>query len=108
MKSAAGSSTNDAIVNLEVASDGGDAFVTWNQAGGEAFAMGLDRSENDLVIANSSSDLTTNTRLRMATDGAVTLTNGTNSTSKTTGALIVGGGLGVTNDIYGAAATFDS
>src|SRR5210317_905163 len=108
MKSAAGSSTNDAIVNLEVASDGGDAFVTWNQAGGEAFAMGLDRSENDLVIANSSSDLTTNTRLRMATDGAVTLTNDTNSTSKTTGALIVGGGLGVTNDIYGAAATFDS
>jgi hypothetical protein len=108
MKSAAGSATNDAIVNLEVASDGGDAFVTWNQAGGEAFAMGLDRSENDLVIANSSSDLTTNTRLRMATDGAVTLTNGTNSTSKTTGALIVGGGLGVTNDIYGAAATFDS
>src|SRR5210317_1618799 len=108
MKSAAGSATNDAIVNLEVASDGGDAFVTWNQAGGEAFAMGLDRSENDLVIANSSSDLTTNTRLRMATDGAVTLTNDTNSTSKTTGALIVGGGLGVTNDIYGAAATFDS
>src|SRR6056300_919279 len=50
MKSAAGSATNDAIVNLEVASDGGDAFVTWNQAGGEAFAMGLDRSENDLVI----------------------------------------------------------
>jgi hypothetical protein len=100
MKSAAGSATNDAIVNLEVASDGGDAFVTWNQAGGEAFAMGLDRSESLLTIANSSSDLTTNTRLRMATDGAVTLTNATNATSKTTGSLILGGGLGVAGDVY--------
>jgi hypothetical protein len=108
MKSAAGSATNDAIVNLEVASDGGDAFMTWNQAGGAAFAMGLDRSESLLTIANSSSSLNTNPRLRMATDGAVTLTNGTNSVSKSTGALIIGGGLGVTNDIYGAAAIFDS
>jgi hypothetical protein len=100
MKSAAGSSTNDAIVNLEVAADGGDAFVTWNASGGEAFAMGLDRSESLLTIANSSSDLTTNARLRMATDGVVTLTNATNATSKTTGALIVGGGLGVAGDVY--------
>src|SRR5210317_902783 len=45
MKSAAGSATNDAIVNLEVAADGGDAFMTWNASGGAAFAMGLDRSE---------------------------------------------------------------
>jgi hypothetical protein len=100
IKSAAGSAINDAIVNLEVASDGGDAFVTWNQAGGEAFAMGLDRSESLLTIANSSSSLTTNARLRMATDGAVTLTNATNATSKSTGALIVGGGLGVAGDVY--------
>jgi hypothetical protein len=100
MKSAAGSSTNDAIVNLEVASDGGDAFMTWNASGGAAFAMGLDRSESLLTIANSSSSLNTNPRLRMATDGAVTLTNATNATSKTTGALIVGGGLGVAGDVY--------
>jgi hypothetical protein len=100
MKSAAGSATNDAIVNLEVASDGGDAFMTWNASGGAAFAMGLDRSESLLTIANSSSSLNTNPRLRMATDGAVTLTNATNATSKTTGALIVGGGLGVAGDVY--------
>jgi enhancing lycopene biosynthesis protein 2 len=102
MKSAAGSSTNDAIVNLEVASDGGDAFVTWNASGGAAFAMGLDRSESELVIANSSSSLNTNSRLQMDTGGAVTLTNATNSTSNTTGAVIVSGGLGVAKGIYGA------
>jgi len=107
MKSAAGSSTNDAIVNLEVASDGGDAFMTWNASGGAAFAMGLDRSESLLTIANSSSSLTTNARLRMATDGAVTLTNATNATSKTTGALIVGGGLGVAGDIHATHANLE-
>src|SRR5210317_1713678 len=108
MKSAAGSATNDAIVNLEVAADGGDAFMTWNASGGAAFAMGLDRSESLLTIANSSSDLTTNARLRMATDGAVTLTNATNATSKTTGALILsGGGLGVAGDIYATNTNFE-
>jgi hypothetical protein len=107
MKSAAGSATNDAIVNLEVAADGGDAFVTWNASGGAAFAMGLDRSESLLTIANSSSDLTTNARLRMAIDGAVTLTNATNATSKTTGALIVGGGIGVTGDIHATHANLE-
>ena len=107
MKSAAGSSTNDAIVNLEVASDGGDAFMTWNASGGAAFAMGLDRSESLLTIANSSSSLNTNPRLRMATDGAVTLTNATNATSKTTGSLILGGGLGVTGDIHATHADLE-
>jgi len=107
MKSAAGSATNDAIVNLEVAADGGDAFVTWNASGGDAFAMGLDRSESLLTIANSSSDLTTNARLQMATDGAVTLTNATNATSKTTGALIVGGGVGISGDIHATHANFE-
>jgi hypothetical protein len=107
MKSAAGSSTNDAIVNLEVAADGGDAFMTWNASGGTGFAMGLDRSESLLTIANSSSSLNTNPRLRMATDGAVTLTNATNATSKTTGSLILGGGLGVTGDIHATHANFE-
>jgi hypothetical protein len=100
MKSAAGSSTNDAIVNLEVASDGGDAFMTWNASGGAAFAMGLDRSENLLTIANSSSDLTTNQLLHMTTGGITTIENTTISTSKATGALIIGGGLGVAGDVY--------
>jgi hypothetical protein len=107
MKSAAGSSTNDAIVNLEVAADGGDAFMTWNASGGTGFAMGLDRSESLLTIANSSSSLNTNPRLRMATDGAVTLTNVTNATSKTTGSLILGGGLGVTGDIHATHANLE-
>jgi hypothetical protein len=107
MKSAAGSSTNDAIVNLEVAADGGDAFMTWNASGGTGFAMGLDRSESLLTIANSSSSLNTNPRLRMATDGAVTLTNATNATSKTTGSLILGGGLGVAGDIHATHANLE-
>ena len=108
MKSAAGSSTNDAIVNLEVASDGGDAFMTWNASGGAAFAMGLDRSESLLTISNSSSSLSTNPRLRMATDGAVTLTNTTNATSKTTGSLIIGGGVGVAGNVYASNVNVSS
>jgi len=107
MKSAAGSATNDAIVNLEVAADGGDAFMTWNASGGAAFAMGLDRSENLLTIANSSSDLTTNQLLHMTTAGVTTIENTTNSTSKTTGALVVVGGVGISGDIYATHANLE-
>src|SRR5210317_444861 len=107
MKSAAGSSTNDAIVNLEVASDGGDPFITWNQASGSAFAMGLDSSENLLSIANSKSDLTTNQLLHMTTTGVTTIENTTNSTSKTTGALIVVGGVGISGDIHATHANLE-
>jgi enhancing lycopene biosynthesis protein 2 len=102
MKSAAGSATNDAIVNLEVAADGGDPFITWNQASGSAFAMGLDSSENILAIANSKSDLTTNQLLHMTTAGVTTIENTTNSTSNISGAAIISGGLGVAKSIYGA------
>jgi hypothetical protein len=101
VKNATGSGLNDSIVNLEVAASGGDPFITWNQASGSAFAMGLDSSENLLAIANSKSDLTTNQLLHMTTTGITTIENTTNSTSKTTGALIVGGGLGVSQDIHG-------
>jgi hypothetical protein len=101
VKNATGSGLNDSIVNLEVAASGGDPFITWNQASGSAFAMGLDSSENLLAIANSKSDLTTNQLLHMTTTGVTTIENTTNSTSKTTGALIVGGGLGVSQDIHG-------
>jgi hypothetical protein len=107
MKSAAGSATNDAIVNLEVAADGGDAFMTWNASGGAAFAMGLDRSENLLTIANSSSDLTTNQLLHMTTAGVTTIENTTNSTSKTTGALVVVGGVGISGDIHATHANLE-
>jgi hypothetical protein len=100
VKNATGSGLNDSIVNLEVAASGGDPFITWNQASGSAFAMGLDSSENLLAIANSKSDLTTNQLLHMTTTGITTIENTTNSTSKTTGALIVGGGLGVAGDVY--------
>jgi hypothetical protein len=101
VKNATGSGLNDSIVNLEVAASGGDPFITWNQASGSAFAMGLDSSENLLSIANSKSDLTTNQLLHITTAGVTTIENTTNSTSKTTGALIVGGGLGVSQDIHG-------
>jgi hypothetical protein len=100
VKNATGSALNDSIVNLEVATSGGDPFITWNQASGSAFAMGLDSSENLLAIANSKSDLTTNQLLHMTTAGITTIENVTNSTSKTTGALIVRGGVGVTGDVY--------
>jgi hypothetical protein len=107
VKNATGSGLNDSIVNLEVAASGGDPFITWNQASGSAFAMGLDSSENLLAIANSKSDLTTNQLLHMTTAGITTIENTTNSTSKTTGALIVGGGLGVAGDIHATHANLE-
>ena len=103
LKNVTGSALNDTIVNLEVANGGGDPFITWNSQSGSAFAMGLDNSEDLLTISNTSSDLAVNARLRMTTEGEVTLSNVQNSTSKTTGALIVGGGLGVGGEIHSGA-----
>src|SRR5210317_1411716 len=107
VKNATGSGLNDSIVNLEVAASGGDPFITWNQASGSAFAMGLDSSENLLSIANSKSDLTTNQLLHMTTTGVTTIENTTNSTSKTTGALIVVGGVGISGDIHATHANLE-
>src|SRR5210317_1245991 len=107
VKNATGSGLNDSIVNLEVAASGGDPFITWNQASGSAFAMGLDSSENLLAIANSKSDLTTNQLLHMTTTGVTTIENTTNSTSKTTGALIVVGGVGISGDIHATHANLE-
>ena len=103
LKNVTGSALNDTIVNLEVANGGGDPFITWNSQSGSAFAMGLDNSEDLLTISNTSSDLAVNARLRMTTEGEVTLSNVQNSTSSTTGALIVGGGLGVGGEIHSGA-----
>jgi predicted acyltransferase (DUF342 family) len=107
VKNATGSGLNDSIVNLEVAASGGDPFITWNQASGSAFAMGLDSSENLLAIANSKSDLTTNQLLHMTTTGVTTIENTTNSTSKTTGALVVVGGVGISGDIHATHANLE-
>ena len=87
---------------LEVAgTSGGDPFVSWNVPSGQPFSMGIDNEDSDTFkLSNHLTDLATNNRLSMTPAGIMTLTNATNSTSKTTGALIIGGGVGVSGDVY--------
>jgi hypothetical protein len=87
---------------LEVAgTSGGDPFISWNVPSGQPFSMGIDNEDSDkFKLSNHLTDLATNNRLSMTPAGIMTLTNATNSTSKTTGALIVGGGVGVSGDVY--------
>ena len=92
---------NDARVSLEASETTKDPVVSFVVNGGEAFSMGIDNSLGDTFnIANHATDVGTNERLTMTPAGITTITNATNATSKTTGALIVGGGLGVAGDVY--------
>jgi hypothetical protein len=92
---------NDARVSLEASETTKDPVVSFVVNGGEAFSMGIDNSLGDTFnIANHATDVGTNERLTMTPAGITTITNTTISTSKTTGALIVGGGLGVAGDVY--------
>ena len=92
---------NDARLGLEATGTTADPVVSFNVNGGEAFSVGINNSENDTFnIANHATDVGTNERLTMTPAGITTITNTTNATSKTTGALIVGGGLGVAGDVY--------
>jgi hypothetical protein len=92
---------NDARLGLEATGITADPVVSFNIDGGESFSMGIDNSINDTFnIANHVSDVGTNARMTMTPAGITTFTNTTNSTSKTTGALIVEGGLGVAGNVY--------
>ena len=96
---------NDARVTLEATGTTADPVASFSVNGGAAFSMGIDNSINDTFnIANHTSDVGTNARMTMTPAGVTTITNTTNSTSKTTGALIVRGGLGVSEDIHGKNA----
>jgi hypothetical protein len=93
---------NDARVTLEATGTTADPVTSFNVNGGAAFSVGIDNSINDTFnISNHASDVGTNARLTMTPAGITTLTNATNATSKTTGSLILGGGLGVAGDIHG-------
>jgi hypothetical protein len=94
-------SGNDARVGLEATGTTADPVVSFNVNGGEAFSVGIDNSLNDTFnIANHASDVGTNERLTMTPAGITTITNATDATSTTDGALIVSGGLGVAKSIH--------
>jgi hypothetical protein len=94
-------SGNDARVGLEATGTTADPVVSFNVNGGEAFSVGIDNSLNDTFnIANHASDVGTNARLTMTPAGITTITNATDATSTTDGALIVSGGLGVAKSIH--------
>jgi hypothetical protein len=94
---------NDARVTLEATGITADPVTSFTVNGGESFSVGIDNSINDTFnISNHASDLGTNVRVKVTPAGITTITNATNATSKSTGALILsGGGLGVTGDIHG-------
>jgi hypothetical protein len=99
---------NDARVALEATGTTADPVTSFTVNGGESFSVGIDNSVNDTFnISNHASDVGTNARLTMTPAGITTLTNATNATSKTTGSLILGGGLGVTGDIHATHANFE-
>ena len=94
-------SGNDARVGLEATGTTADPVVSFNVNGGEAFSVGIDNSLSDTFnIANHASDVGTNARLTMTPAGITTITNATDATSTTDGALIVSGGLGVAKSIH--------
>ena len=96
---------NDARVTLEAAGTTADPVTSFSVNGGESFSVGIDNSLNDTFnIANHASDVGTNARLTMTPVGITTITNTTDATSTTDGALIVSGGLGVAESVY--ATTF--
>jgi hypothetical protein len=93
---------NDARVTLEATGITADPVTSFTVNGGESFSVGIDNSINDTFnISNHASDVGTNARVKVTPAGITTLTNATNATSKTTGSLILGGGLGVAGDIHG-------
>ena len=96
---------NDARVTLEATGTTADPVTSFSVNGGESFSVGIDNSLNDTFnIANHASDVGTNARLTMTPAGITTITNTTDATSTTDGALIVSGGLGVAESVY--ATTF--
>jgi hypothetical protein len=101
---------NHARVTLATSGDTtNDPVVSFSVDGGEAFSVGIDNSVNDTFnIANHATDVGTNARLTVTPAGITTITNATNATSKTTGALILSnGGLGVAGDIYATNTNFE-
>jgi hypothetical protein len=99
---------NDARVTLEATGITADPVTSFTVNGGESFSVGIDNSINDTFnISNHASDVGTNARLTMTPAGITTITNATNATSKTTGSLILGGGLGVAGDIYATNTNFE-
>ena len=99
---------NDARLTLEPSETTKDPVISFNTSG-ENFSVGIDNSINDTFnIANHATDVGTNARLTVTPAGITTITNATNATSKTTGALILsGGGLGVAGDIYATNTNFE-
>jgi hypothetical protein len=91
--------TDHAKLALEVTSgSGGDPYLTM-KTNSTTFAAGVDNSDNDIFKISNGSALGTNDRLKITTAGITTVTNTTEATSTSTGALIVSGGLGVASNI---------
>ena len=110
--SAAGGGANDATITLTAGTGltGGGDFTT-NQAGNESITFNFDSSAitgsflrklGDGVVSGSAQvdkTLQQVTAEGASTNVATTFSNTTDSTSKTTGALIVGGGVGINNTL---------
>jgi len=98
---------NDARVTLEATGVTADPVTSFTVNGGESFSVGIDNSINDTFnISNHASDVGTNARLTMTPAGITTLTNTTDATSKTTGSLVLGGGVGIAKNVYVGANAY--
>src|SRR5210317_1544048 len=108
VKNTTDSASNDAKLALEVAgATGGDPYITMAVSSGSTFAMGVDNSDSDTFKISQASALGTDDRLTITTGGVTTVTNTSEATTKTDGALIVSGGLGVSKNVYAASLHTD-
>src|SRR6056300_701242 len=99
VKNVGETAADHAKLALEVTSgSGGDPYLTM-KTNSTTFAAGVDNSDNDIFKISNGSALGTNDRLKITTAGITTVTNTTEATSTSTGALIVSGGLGVASNI---------
>ena len=90
---------DDAKLALEVTnSGGGDPYITM-KTNSNIFAMGVDNSDSDTFKISEASSLGENDRLTITRAGVTTITNTTEATSTSLGALVVSGGLGVASNI---------
>ena len=108
VKNTTDSASNDAKLALEVAgATGGDPYITMAVSSGSTFAMGVDNSDSDTFKISHGSALGTDDRFTITTGGVTTVTNTSEATTKTDGALIVSGGLGVSKNVYAASLHTD-
>ena len=85
-------------------SSGGDPVVQFNVATVTSWTVGIDNSDGDSFKIEAGASLSATPDLKITTAGVVSIPATTASTSSTTGALVVSGGVGIAKSTHIASA----